>query len=181
MDAVWRAWADAGRKRAQVLGHHRDRNSGQFSDLHNCTVPLGDATRRPTPDAELPALSAGVVRKVERDRRVLTAVCGHDQPGARPLVDASIMISSGPGWCSQVEMGHVTGALGGHRRFEVGGEADEDSASATGQRAWDRYRHGTAFARCCAPAFIARSADPALELSVRQGADQPELVIRQRV
>ena len=52
------------RCRPALLGHHRDRNCRQFCELHNCTNPLGDATRRPTPDAELPALSAGVVGMV---------------------------------------------------------------------------------------------------------------------
>ena len=33
----------------------------QGFEVHDCKGPLGDATRRPTPDAELPALSAGVV------------------------------------------------------------------------------------------------------------------------
>jgi len=43
------------------LGHHRDRYSWQFRELHNCSVSLGDATRRRTPAAELPALGTGVV------------------------------------------------------------------------------------------------------------------------
>jgi hypothetical protein len=45
------------------LGDHRERNCREFPEVHYCMVPLGDATRRPTPDAELPALSAGVVRR----------------------------------------------------------------------------------------------------------------------
>ena len=45
-----------------MLGDNRERNSREFLDVHYRMVPLGDATRRPTPDAELPALSAGVVR-----------------------------------------------------------------------------------------------------------------------
>ena len=50
------------------LCHYGERNCREFLDVHYCTVPLGDATRRPTPDAELPALSAGVVRKWDECR-----------------------------------------------------------------------------------------------------------------
>jgi hypothetical protein len=55
------------RRRLPGLGDNRDRNPRPFRELHNCTVSLGDATRRPTPDAELPALSAGVVGAMKRE------------------------------------------------------------------------------------------------------------------
>jgi hypothetical protein len=45
-----------------LLGHNCNGHFRPFRELHNCSNPLGDATRHPTPDAELPALSAGVVR-----------------------------------------------------------------------------------------------------------------------
>jgi hypothetical protein len=44
------------------LGDNDERNCREFLEVHYSKVPLGGATRRPTPDAELPALSAGVVR-----------------------------------------------------------------------------------------------------------------------
>ena len=47
------------------LAYNKERNSASSAlaaAVSNVSNPLGDATRRPTPDAELPALSAGVVR-----------------------------------------------------------------------------------------------------------------------
>ena len=45
-------------------------------------VPLGDATRRPTPDAELPALSAGVVGRIVRASHSLYGPLSGSAPGA---------------------------------------------------------------------------------------------------
>ena len=42
-----------------VLGHDGDGNSGPFRELHKCAVPLGDATRRPTPDTEIAGSQCG--------------------------------------------------------------------------------------------------------------------------
>ena len=60
-------WSDVGQRR---LGHDPDRNRRPFRELHNCTVPLGDAIRRPTLAAELPAFSARVVRAEDRWTKV---------------------------------------------------------------------------------------------------------------
>jgi len=46
------------------LGHNRERYYRQSLHIHYRMVPLGDARNHPTPDAELPALSAGVVMKM---------------------------------------------------------------------------------------------------------------------
>jgi hypothetical protein len=51
--------------RMRRLGDYSGPNCAEILNVHYCTLPLGDATRRPTPDAELPALSAGVVRTTE--------------------------------------------------------------------------------------------------------------------
>jgi hypothetical protein len=67
------AWADAGRKRPPVLGHHRDRNSGQFSDLHNCSNPLG--TQGITP---LPTLSCRLSAREWPDESVHALRCQCD-------------------------------------------------------------------------------------------------------
>ena len=48
----------------------------QGFEVHDCKGPLGDATRRPTPDAELPALSAGVVGKWDECRGCVVPVAG---------------------------------------------------------------------------------------------------------
>ena len=86
-----------------LLGDHSQRNRRQIHRVHYRTVPLGDATRRPTPDAELPALSAGVVGRIVRASHSLYGPLSGSAPGALATSSAERSSTDAPSAAEAIE------------------------------------------------------------------------------